>query len=491
MALSALVHEVFPTFSILPVLHSPASIDHLKRPPAPVARSAKLVTWWLPVTIFLGFVLLFALLFRDRLVPARDVRVVAATAIAAETTTTPGGAAMPADTAGSRLLFQASGWLEPDPLPVRATALAAGVVAEVHVLEGELVEAGQPLATLIDEDARLTRDAMAADLAMKEAEFDAHCIEVQTMLQKLAAGQAVREQAVAAAEEAADRHERLTRGPAQATTESERVSARLEKTRRDADVAIADARIREIAWDFNRVAYETLAHRHGLEVARTMLAEAELNLQRTQIDAPIRGRVMRLLAVPGDKKMLAMDDMDSATVAMLYDPAKLQVRVDVPLADAAGLTIGQRARIRCSLLPDAVFDGEVTRIAGEADIQRNTLQAKVRVIAPDDRLRPEMICRVEFYQAALPSINGEARRTSAAGDLAVFIPESAVTAESQVWICDADSSRVESREVVVTRDLRDGWLRIKSGIRPGEWVVDDPAATNLKPGQRVRPNLQP
>lgn len=434
--------------------------------------------------------MLFALLFRDRLLPAREVRVVAATAIAADASGTAAVASTTTGLAEPRLLFQASGWLEPDPLPVRATALTDGVVSEVHVLEGDLVEAGQPLATLIDEDARLTRDAVAAELAMKQAEFEAHCVEVQTSLQKLAAKQAIRAQAEAAAEEAVDRFDRLTRSPAEATTESDRVSARLEKTRREAAVAIADARIREISWDFNRIAYETLAHQHGLEVARTMLDEAELNLQRTEITAPIHGRIMRLFAAPGDKKMLAMDEMESATIAILYDPEKLQVRVDVPLADAAGLMVGQPARIRCSLLPDAVFEGEVTRIAGEADIQRNTLQAKVRVIAPDDRLRPEMICRVEFFQSTKPTADG-VRQTDPAGDLAVFIPESALIGDSQVWICDVDSSRLEARDVVATQDFREGWLRIESGIRPGEWVVDDPAAANLKPGQRVRPNLQP
>ena len=46
--------------------------------------------------------------------------------------------------------------------------------------------------------------------------------------------------------------------------------------------------------------------------------------------------------------------------------------------------------------PTSVFEGEVTRITGEADLQRNTSQAKVRITDPIDQLRPEMLCRVEF-----------------------------------------------------------------------------------------------
>ncbi len=431
---------------------------------------------------------MFALIFRDRLLPAPAINVVAAMAIAEDGVE----ATQPAhsDSVESRLLFQASGWLEPDPLPVRATSLADGVIAEVHVLEGQSVEAGELLASLIDEDARLARDMMASELAMKRAEFDAHCIEVQTLLQKLAAEQAGQAQAEAALEEVTDLFERLNRGPAAATTETERVTARLQKKRREAAVRIFEARIREISWDFNRIAYETLAHHHGIEGAKTALAEAELNLSRTKITAPIAGRVMRLMASPGQKKMLGMDDMDSATIVLLYDPEKLQVRVDVPLADAAHLSIGQRALIRCSLLPNSVFEGEVTRIAGEADIQRNTLQAKVRVIAPDERLRPEMICRVEFFENTTKSAPTGSRGGGAA-NLSVFVPQSSVVENASVWVCDPESNRIESRDVSPTRDVRDGWMRLESGVSPGEWIVNDPAAASLKPGQRIRPVFKP
>ena len=98
----------------------------------------------------------------------------------------------------------------------------------------------------------------------------------------------------------------------------------------------------------------------------------------------------------------------------------------MPLADAANLSTGQKAKARCSLLPDKVFEGEVTRITGEADLQRNTLQAKVRIIDPSDQLRPEMLCRVEFMGNAL--VSGQAF-----GSLATWVPQEAV-ADGAVWI---------------------------------------------------------
>jgi multidrug efflux pump subunit AcrA (membrane-fusion protein) len=178
--------------------------------------------------------------------------------------------------------------------------------------------------------------------------------------------------------------------------------------------------------------------------------------------------------------MLLMDDPESSTIAVLYDPAKLQVRVDVPLADAAKLGVGQKAQVRCSLLPDKAFSGEVTRITGEADLQRNTLQAKVRINDPVDQLRPEMLCRVEFVGMG-GGISG-----GGGGTLATWVPQSAIDGGS-VWVCDPESKRIAKRAVEASSDTREGMLRIRGGLRPGEQVVLSPQG--LREGQRVKPQL--
>ena len=54
------------------------------------------------------------------------------------------------------VLLQASGWVEPDPFAIRIPSLSDGVVKDLLILEGELVTKGQKVATLIDEDAKLS-----------------------------------------------------------------------------------------------------------------------------------------------------------------------------------------------------------------------------------------------------------------------------------------------------------------------------------------------
>jgi multidrug efflux pump subunit AcrA (membrane-fusion protein) len=220
-----------------------------------------------------------------------------------------------------------------------------------------------------------------------------------------------------------------------------------------------------------------------MAAAAIAVQQAALTLKRTRVTAPVAGRVLRLLAAPGQKRMLGMDEENSSTIAILYQPDHLQVRVDVPLADAAGLQVGQQARIRCSILPDRVFRGEVTRITGEADLQRNTLQAKVRILDPIELLRPEMLCRVEFLGAAKSA--GSVLEV-ASGELATWIPAAALR-DAAVWICDPESKRVMRRPVRPSDELRDGYRRILEGLRPGEWVVLAPA--DLTDEQRVNPHL--
>jgi multidrug efflux pump subunit AcrA (membrane-fusion protein) len=444
---------------------------------SPSARR-RMAVWILPLGLLLGFLLVFALLFRDRLVPAKSVEVFSAVGIE-ENIKNP--TPKKSTNVAGKLMFQASGWIEPDPLPIKATALTDGIVDSVNVLQGELVKKGDLIATLIRVDSRLERDAMAAKLAEMKADFDAHCVKTQLALQRMEVEKAGLAIAEADAEEVNDklrRYERLNKG---AISEDDMLAIRLDQKRRLAEVDAAKAKIAGIAQELNQIAFEILAIQSKIKEAEIELEKAELAHARTEIKAPVDGRVLALKAAPGQKKMVGMDDEDSSTIAILYDPAHLQVRVDVPLADAAGLSVGQRAKIRSNLLPDQVFEGEVTRIEGAADLQRNTLQAKVRIENPSEKLRPEMLSRVEFFETTIPTTDAVVESTG----IAVYVPKAAIQ-DNQVWICDPDTKRAE-RRAVNPGATKDGMVMVPE-VRPGEWVVTKPL--DLKIGQRLNPNFK-
>lgn len=445
------------------------------------ARRRRFPAWSIPLGIALSFALLFLALFRDRLLPAPEVQVAAVLATVGEAAPlSEGGTFAAARDGRRRLAFQASGWVEPDPLPTKATALVDGVIREVYVLEGASVKRGDPLASLIDEDHRLALASAERNYERLVAAKAAQQGAIETAKRKVAGAEARLAAAEAVAREAADRKERFTSLRGGSISELEVVAAKSGHERALAEETAARAAIDEADSEVARLELELETLKASVRAAAVEVEKAELALSRTRIVSPIDGRVLRLLAAPGQKKMLAMDDPDSATVAILYQPDRLQARVDVPLADAAGLRIGQPARILCGLLPDQVFYGEVTRITGEADLQRNTLQAKVRIDDPSDQLRPEMLCRAEFLHAAREA----AGKNTTSTVLVTWIPRDALQRD-HVWLFDPDSHRVSRRAVTVGDETKDGHIRIDSGLRPGEQVVVSPE--NLHENQRVRP----
>ena len=416
----------------------------------------------------MGFALLFLLLFRDRILPATNVRVavVLSTEQTAVTDETP--IASKPNAQRSPTAFQASGWVEPDPLPIKATALTDGVVEEVLVLEGEDVKKGQLLATLIAKDNELKLASAKSRLDMRNAALAAQD-------EAIAAAKARQEAAAAMVIQATDRHQRLEGLPKGAIAETEMTAIR-------SNWQNAIAAERAAAAEVTRIEAQAEVLISEAAMAKVEVDTAQLALSRTRITSPINGRILNLHALPGKKRMLGMDDPDSATIATLYQPTQLQVRVDVPLADAGALQIGQLARIKCNLLPEQTFTGVVTRINGEADIARNTLQTKVRIDNPSDLLRPEMLCRVEFLESR-SAPGGTASR----GALITWAPESAIS-DDHVWVVDPKSKRLEKRSIKATKEAREGYLLIKEGLKPGEWVVLSPSS-KLSSNQRINPTL--
>lgn len=458
--------------------------------PAPSKRGRHRKPAWvllLPLFFLIGVAAIFAYAFRDRLLPGIPVDYVSAMA-------TPNGdqesAATPSSTVNAvqQLLFQATGWIEPDPLPIRVTPLYSGVVREVHVLEGQSVTNGQPLVTLVDDDARLGLRRADAELAQAAATEESLHAKLELARTRERTASRRHESEIAMLAERADAASRLRALKPGTLPEQERVRAELREKSQSATVAAAAAAIDEWKAESLLVKKEIEVQRQLVAAAEVARDEAHLALSRTRVASPVDGVVLRLLATPGKRLMLQMDYIDAATAAILYEPDHLQARVDVPLADAGKLAVGQTVKVSCSLLPDRTFKGVVTRIVGEADLQRNTLQAKVRIENPDPRLRPEMLCRAEFHGSTAGSAPGASSATTSS-PLTVYVPTAAVVGRdgrtASIWVVSPDDRHAERREVTLGASERDGDVSVLEGVRPGERVIVSPPAS-LKNGARIK-----
>lgn len=417
---------------------------------------------------------------------------------------------------------QAPGWLEAEPFYVSCTALADGVVEEVLVLEGDRVEAGQVVARLVDEDARLAVERARAELARAEAaaaiakadheaaktdweepvELERMAASLRASLEEARAELAQLPSLIDAERARLERiEEELTRAEASyGSGGAANIELIVLRKSREAQAAMlagmeasrpilearvarweAEARAAERALDLRVALRRSLeAARAAVEAAeaevaqaRVRLSEAELRLDRMEVRAPITGYVQARLKAPGDKAMLGMDDPASAQVLRLYDPHRIQVRVDVPLSEASHVRVGQDCEVVVEVLPDETFRGEVLRITHEADIQKNTLQVKVRVLDPLPMLRPEMLTRVKFL----------ADSRDAAGS--AHLPDSSTLLVRSTAVTRLDGNQgevlaVRNRRGAIGRTERvrvevvgerDGWLLVRGGLTPGDLVV--------------------
>jgi RND family efflux transporter MFP subunit len=488
-----------------------------------------------PLSVLLAVVGVIAWSAWPLLRPAREIEVVQAVFdSSAPPTRAPSSTA--ADAPGKKRdipTVQAAGWLEAEPFYVAATALADGVVETVHVLEGEYVEQGEVVARLIAEDSEIRLRRAEADLrraramlasaraeaAAAQASWDepveldralassrAAIAESEAELARLPSRIAAARATLERLEEEAARVRRSTdRG---AGTEFESIVAQQREAAQRAEVAalegsraVLEARVDRLRAE-SRAAERNLElrieDRRRLDAARASVAtaqaavdhaeaardEAALELERMTIRAPITGYVQKRFKVPGDKAVRRMDDPESAHIAHLYDPEQLRVRVDVPLADASHIFIGQPCEVIAEVLPNRVFEGEVLRTTHEADLQKNTLEIHVKVSDPAPTLRPEMLTRVKF----LPPSGEDANQAKDSGEsiTRVRVPKQALTPSGdRVWLVkQRRNGRGTLAPTPVRVEAREGdWATVSGQIRPGDLLaigVDRP-----REGERV------
>lgn len=473
---------------------------------------------WLLVPLILlgGLAFVFLDTARELFSPTTDVTVVRPRAL---TDASPGKGSV---------VFQAAGWIEPDPYPVRVTALAEGVVSKMLVLEADAVKAGDPVCELVSDDAVIAVAAARAALARSGAEaalrrvelanaresFDEaidvteardsadaevrgkqaehlrrkaaaqeaeaairvaeHDLATQEFLRKeKAVGPWQVELAQARLDEARARHAALAADVARAAADIDKAKARLRKTERDLELRLRERLVLDTA------AAAVPKADAAVQEAQAALDDAELTETRMTVTAPLDGVVLTRDAQPGS---VVGPGAAQTAVCTLYDPKQLRVRVDVPQAQVSGASVGQRAEILCDVRRGRPYEGRVLRIVDTADIQKVTLEVQVRVIDPDGLLKPDMLCQVAVYRDA-------GAKHAGARTAAVTIPSRCLVTPDSVWVVDGASGHATRRRVKTGRRSGDDVV-VLEGLNVTDKVIDR-GASRLEEGARVRVENRP
>lgn len=483
-------------------------------------RRSVLARYVLPLGVILGFGLVVAWSARDSILPSRPVTVVPVVLMRAEVRES------------GTSLFQAAGWVEPRPSPVMVPALAEGVIEKLLVVAGQEVAAGQPVATLVDADARLA-------LADAEAELEGKRAELASARAALAAARAEVEQpvrleaALAEAESALARVEtdRATLPFAIRASESRRQFARHDlEGKRSAGEAVAGRAVQRAEGEYDAAAAtlqelttraasleaEATALQNQCEALRTRLrlkidetrrlgeaeaavrsAEAKvrraelavetakLYLDRMTLRAPMAGRVLALNAQPGQRvgSRPSATERESGGVLTLYDPQKLQVRADVRLEDVPRVQSGQPVQIESAVLAQPLT-GTVLTARSRADIQKNTLEVTVAVGRPPPELTPDMLVHATFLAPERPAGSSEQGEEP----MRLLVPRPLVEnsdGETTVWLADRLTRTARRQAVVLGSAGTEHLVEVVEGLNAMDRLVAG-GREGLRHGDRIR-----
>lgn len=413
--------------------------------------------------------------------------------------------------------FQAAGWIEPCPSLVNVAAMLEGVIADLLVVEGQDVAQDETIARLVDTDALLAlRQAHAivqlreAELGSRDAEWKAAKLrfenpvhlqatlaEAQSMLAKTETELAklpfqiqIAESQLKFANESLEGKEASqgaisARALSQARNDRLSATATLQeleqrKPRLDSEITALRSRTEALSRQLKLLIDETQqledSHaRRSAAAAKVKEAElavelAELRLSRTEVKAPMAGRILRVLTQPGSRVMglEVTGTQSSSTVASMYDPKKLQVRVDVRLEDFSKVQPGQTVRIETASLKQQIL-GTVLLPTSSANIQKNTLEVKVAIDEPPPGIRPEMLVSASFLAVAMePEANKPVSE-----QLRIYVPQELIQSAdggSFLWIVDA-TSRAVRRSVQLGKSNAEGMTEITDGLGPTDRLI--------------------
>jgi RND family efflux transporter MFP subunit len=220
----------------------------------------------------------------------------------------------------------------------------------------------------------------------------------------------------------------------------------------------------------------------SLQEARSAVAQAERDLERTRIQAPFEGLVRRVSVDIG--QFVSRGN----AVATLYASAEAEVRL--PIADRQLAYLNLPAGIGGELPPElqprvtltADFGGQSLAWEGRivrTEAQIDTMSRMVHVVARvDNSTQPTPLSIGLFVNA---SIEGRL------ADNVMVLPRSALREGNRVLVVDAED-RLRYREIEALRLYQDQVL-IRGGLIPGERVCISPLQTAID-GMPVKPVLE-
>ena len=343
-------------------------------------------------------------------------------------------------------------------------------ILRIHVKEGDMVKEGELLVELDQAQFKGAVDRGQAGLAQANAG------EVQAT--------ANRDQA----KRAYDRQTELKRtSPNLVTDESVELARQ--------SYLVADANLKSAA--------------AMVEQAKATLKEAQDNLARTMLYAPISGRVVRLAVEEGEVAVPGTFSKETGLLMRIADMSTILAKVKVDETDVVRLAMNDSVSVSIDAFPDTTFVGRVTKIGNSATAATTstpttdkavdfdvevTLTNPPKDVRPDLSMTSRIITAVRKNALSIPIIALTARALpNPASDVKPATPIAAAPGDTVKKPKEQEGVFVVQNGIARFRPVKvgiagDEYFEVLDGLKEGETVVAGTyqAIRDMKDSTRVK-----
>jgi RND family efflux transporter MFP subunit len=320
------------------------------------------------------------------------------------------------------------------------SAQITGTLTELHIEEGEHVDAGQVLAKL---------DDTAQRAALEQAQAQANATRAQLVNVEAQLAQARRD--VQRMEDMVGRKLVSQQATEQARTQVETLAA------------------------------QVAAQHKQIDVAQALVRAAQVQLDYCTVRAPFSGVIIAKAAQVGEivSPFSAGGGFTRTGVGTIVDMDSLEVEVDVNEAYIGRVVPNGRVESVLNAYPDWKIPSHVIAIIPTADRSKATVKVRIAIEQKDARIVPDMGVRVSFLEDRKPAAPTQSAPRGA------LVPSAALRKDGDKDIVFVlKDGKAQRRAVSLGGSVGDA-REVRTGVSAGETVIVE-APAELQDGAAVQ-----
>jgi len=250
------------------------------------------------------------------------------------------------------------------------------------------------------------------------------------------------------------------------------------------------------AYDVARVNYNVQKAQYEsalntVEQYQAQLKQAQDELNKTTIAAPMSGVVTALYAEEGENVIVGTMNNPGTVIMVISDLSEIEIKAEVDETDVGFVKLGQKVDIELDAFPDTAFQGIVTEIGSSAQVvgqltQEQVVNFIVTILLRDEvpNIKPGMSATVDITTDSKPEvlnipIQAVVMRELTEDSLKILLGEK--SPEAQNTSSDEDSSTVkEKRKGKEEKKEIEGVFVVRGGV-----AAFTPVSTGIADQQNI------